>query len=90
MKTHRLDNSQEVFRAGESTGHLVAATERADVVVLNLAPGAHIPAHALEVNVLFAVAEGSATLTANGQSGELREWRNSGSETCRVFVVKQK
>ncbi|MBI9019866.1 MAG: cupin domain-containing protein [Verrucomicrobia bacterium] len=103
MKTYRREESTEVFRAGKSTGHLVATAEQADVVLLNLEPGAHIPAHALEVNVLFAVASGSATLTAGGESSELaagdvaevppgerREWENTTGQPCRIFVVKQK
>jgi quercetin dioxygenase-like cupin family protein len=103
MKTYQLENAQKAFRAGDSTGHLVATAEHADIVLLTLAPGDHIPAHALEVNVLFAVAEGVATLTSGGESaelntgdvaevppGELREWSNTGSTTCRIFVMKQK
>jgi len=103
MKTYRLENAPEIFRAGESTGQLVAEADQADVVLLNLEAGAHIPAHALEVHVLFAVAEGSATLTAGGEScelqagdvaevppGELREWENRIGQPCRIFVVKQK
>ena len=103
MKAYRIEDAQEIFRAGNSTGHLIAATEQADVVLLTLDPCDHIPAHALEVNVLFAVTEGSATLTSGGEScelhtgdvaevapNELREWKNSGSTTCRIFVIKQK
>ena len=101
MKTYRLEQATEIFRAGESTGRLVAEGEQADVVILTLVAGAHIPEHALELPVLFAVAEGSATLTAGGESselsagdvaevppGELREWKNTNDSTCLIFVVK--
>ncbi len=103
MKTYRLENAKEVFRSEDATGMLVASADHADVVLLNLEPGAHIPGHALEVSALFAVMHGSATLTSGGEScelkagdvaevppGELREWKNDGTTDCRVFVVKQK
>jgi quercetin dioxygenase-like cupin family protein len=103
MKTYPFKTAQEVFRQDHSTGHLVAATEQADVVLLNLEPGDHIPAHTLNIGVLFAVASGSAHLTSGEETaelvsgdvaevapGELREWANSTEKPCRIFVMKQK
>jgi len=103
MKVFCSSEAEEIFRAGKSTGHLVAQTSAADVVVLGLAPGDRIPPHALDIPVLFAVAEGSAVLSAGEEScelaagdvaevppGELREWTNTTDEPCRIFVMKGK
>jgi quercetin dioxygenase-like cupin family protein len=103
MTIHRLSNAPEIFHAGQSTGHLVAETNGADIVLLNLAPGAHIPPHALDLPALFAVSEGSAMLTAGDETtrlsagdvakvdpGVLREWKNPNEQPCSIFVLKRK
>jgi len=82
---------------------MIGAAKQADIVLLNLQPGDHIPPHSLEIDVLFAVAEGSATLTAGGVTenltagdvaevapGENREWENTTQKACSIFVFKQK
>ena len=102
MKLYRFNKAQRIFKSGSSTGHLLASTDHADLVLLHLAASESIAPHALEVEIVFIVTEGSATLTVGDDSahlstgdvaeipaGVLRAWKNSQEAPCKILVIKQ-
>ena len=82
-------------------GRIMHSDSRIETILLTLAPGESMPEHTNPFDVLFICIQGSATLQTGQQKlsispgetifvtfEEVRGWKNSGSDVCRIMVVK--
>ena len=96
------DNAKLVFETPQVRGLSLMETERTEFVELTLMKGGNVPAHSLDIQVTFYVAEGRGTLAVDGtafaisqgdmvssKAGSTRELTNTGDGDLRVLVIKQ-